>query len=100
MKRISVYFSKPVSRKYLGDKWNSKTKKWEYDVECEEINVSFEFFNLATAKKFIKENIEFYKGSSITKVLSNGDFEELGEIKLSGCNKHFIANTRQKVANY
>lgn len=100
MKRISVYFSKPISRKYIGDKWNKETKKWEYDVECEEINDSFEFFNLATAKKFIKENIEFYTGSSITKVFSNGDFENLGEIKLSGCNKHFIANTRQRVVNY
>lgn len=100
MKRISVYFSKPVSRKYLDDKWNSEKKKWEYDVECEEVSDTFEFSSIAAAKKFIKENIEFYTGSSITKVFSSGDFENLGEIKLSGCNKHFIANTRQRVANY
>lgn len=30
----------------------------------------------------------------------NGDWENLGPIKLTGNNKTFVANTRQKVANY
>ena len=100
MKRILVYFTKPVSKKITKDRWNKETKKWDYDVECEEISDSFEFYSLSNAKKFIKENIEFYKGSSITKIFSNGDFENLGEIKINGCNKHFIANTKQKKAGY
>lgn len=30
----------------------------------------------------------------------NGDWENLGPIKLAGNNKTFVANTRQRVANY
>jgi hypothetical protein len=41
-----------------------------------------------------------YIDSCITKTWANGDWENLGPIKLAGNNKTFIANTRQKVANY
>lgn len=41
-----------------------------------------------------------YKGSCITKTWANGDWENLGEIKLAGSNKTFVANTKQRVANY
>ena len=41
-----------------------------------------------------------YKGSCITKVWANGDFENLGEINLKGSNKTFVANTKQKTASY
>lgn len=41
-----------------------------------------------------------YINSSITKIWANGDWENLGPIKMTGSNKTFVANTRQKVANY
>lgn len=100
MKTYYVYFNEPVTRKYVGDRWNSEKKKWEFDVECEETNDYFEFHSLKPAKDLIKANIEKYAGSCIYQTWTNGDFENLGEIKLKGNNKHFIANTRQKVANY
>lgn len=37
MKTYTVYFSEPVTVKYKGDKFNKELKKWEYDVECEEV---------------------------------------------------------------
>ena len=55
---------------------------------------------LTPAKKLIKENMDKYIDSIITKTWANGDWENLGPIKLSGNNKTFVANTRQKVANY
>lgn len=100
MKTYTVYFSEPVSHKYVGDKFNKELKKWEYDVECEEINDTFTFHSLAPAKKLIKANLDKYKGSCITKIWANGDWENLGEINLKGSNKTFVANTKQKVANY
>ena len=100
MKTYTVYFSEPVCHKYIGDKFNKELKKWEYDVECEDWSDTFTFHARAPAKKLIKNNLDKYKGSCITKIWSNGDWENLGEIKLSGSNKTFVANTRQKKANY
>ena len=56
------------------------------------------FYNLAKAKAFMKEN----PGSTgvIYKFWSNGDFEYVGQIKLTGSNKTFVANTKQKQENY
>lgn len=100
MKTYTVYFNNPVTLKYKGDRFNKELKKWEYDVDCEKTSDTFTFYSLAPAKKLIKENIKEYKDSCITKTWSNGDWENLGPIKLTGSNKIFIANTRQKVANY
>ena len=55
----------------------------------------FTFHSLAPVKKLIKENMDKYIDSIITKT-----WENLGPIKLSGNNKTFVANTRQKVVNY
>lgn len=100
MKTYTVYFSEPVCHKYVGDKFNKELKKWEYDVECEDWKDTFTFHSLAPAKKLIKANLDKYKGSCITKIWANGDWENLGEINLKGSNKTFVANTRQKKANY
>lgn len=95
-----VYFKEPVTYRYFGDRFDNKTKKWEYDVECEKHADTFTFYNLRTAKKLIKANFDKYKTSCITKICANGDWENLGEIKLNGSNKTFVANTRQKQAGY
>lgn len=100
MKTYTVYFSEPVTIKYKGDRFNKELKRWEYNVDCEKTDTVFTFHSLTPAKKLIKENMEKYIGSSITKTWANGDWENLGPIKLIGNNKHFIANTKQKVANY
>lgn len=100
MKTYTVYFSESVTMKYKGDKFNKELKRWEHDVDCEETSVMFTFHSLAPAKKLIKENMDKYIDSSITKTWANGDWENLGPIKLAGNNKTFVANTRQKVANY
>ena len=100
MKTYSVCFTEPVCHKYIGDRWNKVTKKWEYDVECEKWSTSFEFHSLKEAKKLINANLDKYESSCITKIWSNGDWENLGPIKMKGSNKHFIANTKQKVASY
>lgn len=99
MKQYTVYFNKPVCLKYIGQKFNKETKKWE-DGECEEWNDTFTFYTLAPAKKLIKANLNEYKGSCITKTWANGDWENLGKIKLTGSNKTFVANTRQRMSNY
>lgn len=100
MKTYTVYSSEPVTIKYKGDRFNKKLKKWEHDVDCEETSPMFTFHSLAPAKKLIKENMDKYIDSIITKTWANGDWENLGPIKLAGNNKTFVANTRQKVANY
>lgn len=100
MNQYTVYFSEPVCHKYIGDKFNREVKKWEFDVECEKWSDTFTFYSLAPAKKLIKANPEKYKGSCITKTWANGDWENLGEINLKGSNKTFVANTKQKTANY
>lgn len=100
MKTCTVYFSEPVTMKYKGDRFNKELEKWEYDVDCEKTGPMLTFHSPAPAKKLIKENMDKYTDSSITKMRSNGDWENLGPIKLTGNNKTFVANTRQKVANY
>lgn len=100
MKTCTVYFSEPVTVKYKGDRFNKELKKWEHDVDCEETSPVFAFHSLAPAKKLVKENMDKYIDSCITKTRANGDWENLGPIKLAGNNKTFVANTRQKVANY
>lgn len=100
MKQYTVYFNEPVCHRYIGDRFNRETRKWEYDVECDECNDTFTFYSLAPAKRLIKANLDKYKGSCITKIWANGDWENLGEIKLNGSNKAFVANTRQKQAGY
>ncbi len=100
MKQYTVYFTEPVCHKYIGDKFNKELKRWEYDVECEDWKDIFTFYSLALAKKLIKANLDKYKGSCITKIWANGGWENLGEINLKGSNKTFVANTKQKKANY
>lgn len=100
MKVYSVTFSEKVCLKYLDDKFNKETKRWEYNVPCEKWDTYFEFSSLKAAKKLINENLDKYKSSSIYKFWNNGDFENLGEIKIKGNNRTFVANTRQKKANY
>lgn len=55
MKTYTVYFSEPVTVKYKGDRFNKELKKWEYNVDCEKINMTFTFYSLASAKKVIKK---------------------------------------------
>ena len=100
MKTFEVYFKEPVTRKVVKDIWNKQEKRWEFDAECDETSDHFTMYSLTAAKKLIKDNIEKYAGSCIYQTWTNGDFENLGEIKLKGGNKHFIANTRQTKANY
>lgn len=54
-----------------------------------------EFFTASAAKKYAKELIKdgVELNTSIVKVYSNGDWVNCGELKLSGSNKHFIANS-------
>ena len=94
MNQYTVYFSEPVCHKYICDKFNREV------VECEKWSDTFTFYSLAPAKKLIKANPEKYKGSCITKTWANGDWENLGEINLKGSNETFVANTKQKTANY
>ncbi len=57
-----------------------------------------EYFNLTSAKAAMRQD----QGSTgvIYKTWSNGDFECLSEIKLTGNNKTFVANTRQTTKSY
>ena len=99
MKQYTVYFKEPISRTYPVESWNKETKTWETGEKTETAD-TFTFYSLAPAKALIKKHIDKYAGSSITKTWANGDWENLGEIKLTGNNKHFIANTRQTKAGY
>lgn len=99
MKTYTVYFKEPITRTYTTQRFNRITGEWEYR-EKTETKDTFTFNSLAPAKKLIKANIEKYAGSCITKTWANGDWENCGEIQLTGNNKHFIANTRQKKAGY
>lgn len=99
MKNYTVYFSEPVAHTYIGDKWNKETKHWEKG-EITEMETVHTFHSLATAKKLIKANIDKYVSSCITQTWANGDFENLGQIKIKGSNKTFVANTRQIKAAY
>ena len=99
MKQYTVYFSEPVAVGFKDARFNKETHKWEV-VEFTEMLDTVTFYSLDVAKKFIKANLDKYKGSCITKTWANGDWENLGEINLKGSNKTFVANTRQKAANY
>lgn len=68
-----------------------------YTVINKDINYNEEFSTLSSAKKAMKENNA--KGY-ITKIWSNGDWENLGEIILKGSNKTFISNTKQIKKSY
>ena len=61
-----------------------------------------EYYSLSEAKKAMKDLMK--KGYDVSgvkyKVYSDGDFEPLGKITLTGSNAHFVANTRQKTAGY
>ena len=61
-----------------------------------------EYHSLSAAKKAMKELIKqgYEVSGSKMKVWTNGDFEPLGNITLSGNNKHFIANTKQRKEGY
>ena len=99
MKQYSVYFNEPVSHTYKSERFNKETRRWE-EVEVTEMVKSVTFYSLAPAKKLIKANLDKYAGSCITKTWANGDWENLGEINLKGSNKTFVANTKQRIANY
>ena len=99
MKQYSVYFNEPVAYTYKDERFNKETRKWE-EVEVTEMVKSVTFYSLAPAKKLIKANLDKYAGSCITKTWANGDWENLGEINLKGSNKTFVANTKQRIANY
>lgn len=99
MKTYSVYLSAPVPYEETRDVFDKETKKWTEQVVVKESD-SFTFHSLRAAKAFIKKHRDLYKSSSITQIWSNGDFENLGEIKLEGSNRTFVANTRQKKAGY
>lgn len=71
MKTYTVYFSEPVTVKYKGDRFNKELKKWEYDVDCEKTSPMFTFYSLTPAKKLIKENMDKYIDSIITKNMVN-----------------------------
>lgn len=99
MKQYTVYFSEPVAHTYTRERFNKATSKWE-EIEVTDMETSYAFFSLSTAKKLIKDNLDKYVGSQITKTWANGDWENCGEIKITGSNKTFIANTRQATAGY
>lgn len=65
MKQYTVYFSEPVAYTYIRDRFNKATQKWE-ENKVTEMETSYTFFNLSTAKKFIKDNLAKYAGSTIT----------------------------------
>lgn len=58
------------------------------------------FSTIASAKKFVKANIENYKSSAIYKMYANGDMVNLGSLDINGSNKRYIANTQQKTMSY
>ena len=99
MKTYEVYFIEPVEIRYQKTRWNSENRELE-TVEVVEMSDYARFTSLVPAKKFIKANLDKYKGSCITKTWANGDWENLGEINLKGSNKTFVANTKQRIANY
>ena len=68
-----------------------------YTVINKDTNYNEEFSTLSSAKKAMKEN---HAKGYITKIWSNGDWENLGEIILKGSNKTFVANTKQIKGSY
>lgn len=65
-----------------------------------ELAKTFDFYRVSDAKRFIKQHLDIYKDSCVTKVWANGEWEILGKINIGGSNKHFIANSGMKKANY
>lgn len=60
------------------------------------------FCTLTAAKKWMRERIK--KGHEVSgqkyRVYSNGDFVNCGSILLNGCNKSFVANSKQRKPGY
>lgn len=60
------------------------------------------FFTLTAAKKWMRNKLK--QGHEVSgqkyKVYSDGDFVNCGEINLTGSNKSFVANTKQKKPGY
>jgi hypothetical protein len=69
----------------------------QYIVANKETGYSEEFYSLPAAKAAMKTNNA--RGFAYS-IRSNGDFIGHGEIKLSGSNKTFTANTKQEIMNY
>lgn len=78
MKTYTVYFSEPVTLTCVREKWNKEKRRWE-EQEFQVSEDTFTFHSLSPAKKLIRENLSKYKGSSITKIYANGDWEPCGE---------------------
>ena len=68
-----------------------------YTVINRETDYQEEFTSLNEAKKAMREH---NARGFITKMWRNGDWENLGEIKLKSNNKTFVANTRQMKPSY
>ena len=60
------------------------------------------FYSLTAAKKWMRGRMK--QGHKVSgqkyKVYSDGDFVNCGPISLTGCNKSFVANTRQTKEGY
>lgn len=75
----------------------------QYTVVSRKADFHETYYSLSEAKKKIHELIKTgYDDTcgSITKVRSNGEWEPMGPITLSGRNTTFCANTRQKKESY
>lgn len=81
MKQYTVYFSQPV--KYMVDvsKFNLDTRKWS-TIKAERESDTVILSSLVEAKKLIKENLDKYLSSCITKIWDDGGRTELGEINI------------------
>lgn len=99
MKQYSVNFKEPVPYTYTDQVWNKETKRWE-DKEVTEMKKSFTFYTLNGSKKMMRKHLDLYESSCITQIWSNGDWINLGPIRLQGNNKTMVANTRQIKRNY
>jgi ABC-type polysaccharide/polyol phosphate transport system ATPase subunit len=69
----------------------------QYDVINREMGYNKVFYNLNDAKKAMKAN---NARGFITQICANGDWINHGEIKATGSNKTFTANTKQAKQNY
>lgn len=73
-----------------------------YSVYDKTTKESETYYSLSAAKKAMKELSK--QGHEVegckTRVYSNGDWVNCGEITLSGSNKSFVANSRMTKANY
>lgn len=99
MKQYTLYFKEAIPVEVTMDRYNKETRTWS-EVKAISMMSIVHLNSLAAAKKLIKKHIDKYAYSIITKIWSDGEWENLGEIKLSGSNKTYIANTRQTKAGY